>query len=111
MSKDVALVKDERGKYILVGKRSDIVKAKKTLVKLESLICNQFFLPYPISQFIKKEQERIPELLVYSVIERMLDFRVQVHPRETLSFLKEKKRVHLIHPYLLDQKHLSKYHQ
>lgn len=99
MSKDVALVKDEQDKYILIGKRGDIVKAKKTLVKFERLICNQFFLPDPISQFIKKEG--ISELLVYSVIERMLDFRVQIHPRETLSLIKEKKRVCLILPYSL----------
>lgn len=101
MSKYVALVKDERDKYILIGKRGDIIKAKKTLVKLESLICNQFFLPDPVSQFIKKEQESINELLVYSVMERMLDFRVQIHPRETLSLIKEKKRVCQILPYSL----------
>lgn len=91
--KEVALVKDENGSYILIGKRSHLNEAKKALVKLDQLLCHQFFLPDPISHFLEKEREENPDLNVYSVLERMLGNDVQVHPKQVLSQIKEKKRV------------------
>lgn len=83
------MVKDFNNEYILIGNRGSLDKAKKTLIQLDQLVCNQFFLPDPILQFLKKQ----PTSDIYSIMERMLHYQVQVHPKEAVTQIKEKKRV------------------
>ena len=91
-------MKDKDGMYMLVGAFGELQKAKKALIKLDSLICNQFFLSDGLHAFLEKERQIHPELNIYRVMEHMLGDQVQVHPKEVITQIKEKKRVCLIHP-------------
>ena len=86
-------MKDKDGMFMLVGAFGEVQKAKKALIKLDSLVCNQFFLSDAIHRFLESEKESHPGLNIYRVMEYMLQDQVQVHPKEVISEIKEKKRV------------------
>ena len=86
-------MKDKDGMFMLIGAFGEVQKAKKALIKLDSLVCNQFFLSDAIHRFLEGEKEAYPELNVYRVMEHMLHNQVQVHPKEVIAEIKEKKRV------------------